>query len=492
MNVIFYALVAIAVLVGALRGDASHEARVQAQQAEVLVEADSPVKVGSEAWVRLGDAEPLRGKVTGRERTSVTVALSRDGSAGAAAPLLDGPVRVRFPDEYPATRMGNAALEAASGSVALAIKLAGAMTLFLGLVKVLEAAGGMDAVARAIRPLLVRLFPDVPANHPAMGAIVLNLAANVLGLGNAATPFGIKAMQELDKLNPVKGRATNAMILFLAINTSGVAVLPTGIMAVRAAAGSKDPAAIFLPTLLATAVNTVGVVLVALLVHRWFRTPEDALPPPPEALADLPPAEESSGWRAFLPLLGAVSALVGLVAVVYTQKDLASAWILPGLVFGMLSYGVLKKVRVYETFLEGAKDGFQSSLRIVPFLVAVLVAVAMFRESGALGAIVGALRPLCDVVGMPAETLPLALLRPLSGSGAFALTTELTQRHGPDSLTGLVAGTMQGSTETTFYVLAVYFGAVGVTRTRHAAALGLVADFLGVVGSVLAVRLLLG
>jgi spore maturation protein SpmA len=491
MNVIFYALVAISVLVGALRGDASHEARSQAQEVHVEVDSDSPVKADSEAWVSANAGAPVRAKVTKREGTSVVVQLAASGPTAAAAPLPDGDLSVRFPEEYPATRMGKGALKAAEKSVSLAIELAGAMILFMGLVKVFEAGGGMQAVARAIRPLLVRLFPDVPANHPAMGAIVLNLAANVMGLGNAATPFGIKAMQELDKLNPVKGRATNAMILFLAINTSGVAVLPTGVMAMRAAAGSSDPAAIFLPTLLATSCSTLSAVAVCLLLHRFRSTPEDALPAPPEALADLPPAEPDPGWRGFLPLLAAFASVTALVVGVYRTKDLTSAWIIPGLIFGMLSYGVIKKVKVYETFLEGAKDGFNSAIRITPFLVAVLSAVAMFRESGALGAVVNVLRPFCEAVGMPPETLPLALLRPLSGSGATALTAELTTTYGPDTLIGQVAGTLQGSTETTFYVLAVYFGAVGIHRTRHAAGVGLVADVMGAVGTLLAVHLLL-
>ena len=494
MNVVFYALVAISVLVAALRGDASHDARVSDGTVEVVVEADSPVKVGSEARVTLPDGTVWKVPAESDAPARHPTLARRDGThVRIDVPgLANGEVDVRFPEEYPPTRMGAAALESAGTAVTLSIGLAGAMTLFMGLVKVLEVAGGMEAIARAIRPVLVKLFPDVPANHPAMGAIVLNLAANVLGLGNAATPFGIKAMQELDKLNPVKGRASNAMILFLAINTSGVAVLPTGIMAVRAFLGSRDPGAIFLPTLLATSFNTVAVVIACLALHRWFPQPEDALPPPAEALEGLPPAPPSGGLSAWAPLGLATLSVVGLVSLVYTAEDLASGWIVPGLVFGMLTYGVARRLKVYETFLEGARDGFQSATRIIPFLVAVLAAVGMFRASGALDGLVRMLGPVCSAVGLPAEVLPLAMLRPLSGSGAYALTLDLMKRHGPDSLVGQLAGTMQGSTETTFYVLAVYFGAVGVTRTRHAAFVGVIADLTGVIGSVLAVRLLLG
>ncbi len=483
MNVVFYVLVALSVLVAALRGDASHDAVARDGVVAVQLAWDSPVKAGSDVIV----------DVAGREVQAKVDALDANHLATVkVSGVPDGPVEAVFPEEYPATRMGKGALDGAKGSVDTAIGLAGAMTLFLGLVKVLEVAGGMDAVARAIRPLLVKLFPDVPAHHPAMGAVVLNIAANVLGLGNAATPFGIKAMQELDKLNPVKGRATNAMILFLAINTSGVAVLPTGVMAIRAAAGSADPAAIFLPTLIATSFSTLSAVAACLLVRRFWPDADDALPPPPEAVEHLPPAEPSSGLRAFVPLVGAVASILGLVVVVYRKGELASAWIVPGLVFGMLTYGVAKRVKVYETFLEGAKDGFASAMRIVPYLVAVLAAVGMFRGSGGLGMVVDVLRPVCLFVGMPPEVLPLALLRPLSGSGAFALTADLTRTYGPDTMVGQVAGTLQGSTETTFYVLAVYFGAVGITRTRHAAAIGLLADIMGAVGTLVAVHLLLG
>ncbi len=377
--------------------------------------------------------------------------------------------------------VGAAAFDGAKASVTLAISLAGAMTLFLGLMKVVEAAGGLDALARLIRPVLVRLFPDVPATHPAMGAIVMNIAANVLGLGNAATPFGIKAMQELDTLNKTPGTATNAMVLFLAINTSGVAVLPTGVMALRAAAGSTDPAAIFIPTLVASAFNTVIAVLAAKGFSRLFPMPN----PPDEHRV-------KESWFDLLPLIvitGAFGALVGVVAL---YKEVASAWIIPMLIFGMLTVGVVRGVKVYEVFIEGARDGFSSAMRIIPYLVAILTAVGMLRASGAMDRLVSLAGPIVKYVGMPPEVLPLALLRPLSGSGAFALTGELTTTYGPDSLIGQIAGTMQGTTETTFYVLAVYFGAVNIIKTRHAVPTGLVSDLSGVLAAVAACHWLIG
>jgi len=362
----------------------------------------------------------------------------------------------------------------------VALPLAGAMTLFLGLMKIVEAAGGLDFVARAIRPVLVRLFPEVPADHPAMGSMVMNLAANVLGLGNAATPFGVKAMQQLETLNRNPGTATDAMVLFLAINTSGVAVLPTGMIAIRANAGSADPAAIFLPTLLATSASTLTAVTVYFLTRRLFPLPQ--------------PAERTvSPLRAveFVPVALLVSLFISLVATVYHYGERASAFIIPSLILLMLTVGVVRKVKVYETFIEGARDGFSAATRIIPYLVGILTVVGMFRASGAMDWLTRAVAPVGAWIGFPAEVLPLALLRPLSGSGAMALATEMTTTLGPDSYAGAVAATVQGSTETTFYVLAVYFGAVGVTRIRNAVICGLAADVAGALVAAWAVRLLI-
>ena len=388
-----------------------------------------------------------------------------------------------------------AVVDAAGGAVTLAIGLVGVMALFLGLMKVAEAGGLLVIIARVVRPLMVRLFPEVPAEHPAMGAMILNISANVLGLGNAATPFGIRAMQELDKLNAHKGTATNAMALFLAINTSSVTLLPTGIIALRASVGSSDPAAILPTTLFATICSTAVAIVAAKSYQRFVApaTGTDFAEPRPHAEDDAKPAERAEdieraaeqaypAWVSWLALL-AVAAIVPLT-IVYGRA--ISPWIIPGLVVLLLGFGLARKVRVYEVFVEGAKDGFQVALRIIPYLVAILVAVGMFRASGAMELLVAPLGALTGLFGLPPEALSMALLRPLSGSGAYGFVASILNDPaiGPDSYTGLLVSTLQGSTETTFYVLAVYFGAVQVRRVRHALAAGLTADLAGVIAAV--------
>jgi spore maturation protein SpmA len=417
------------------------------------------------------------------------------------------------PEEVaPMDLLGQSIIQSASGAVELAIGLVGVMALFLGLMKVAEAGGLLVVIAKTVRPLMVRLFPEVPPDHPAMGAMILNISANALGLGNAATPFGIRAMQELDRLNPVKGTATNAMVLFLAINTSSVTLLPTGVIALRAAAGSGDPAGIVPTTLFATICSTTIAIIAAKLLQRFFpvepAAPRDETGPPiqqqeegtAESEAPIPEAskvalgsEASSGypmWISALVLCG-IAALVPLT--ILYGRDIAP-WIIPGLVVGLLGFGAIKRVRIYESFVEGAKEGFQVALRIIPYLVAILVAVGMFRASGALEAIIGPLGRVTGLVGLPPEALPMALLRPLSGSGAFGILASVIEDPsiGPDSYTGYLVSTLQGSTETTFYVLAVYFGAVQVRRFRHALAAGLTADLAGVAAAVLICGVLYG
>ena len=381
--------------------------------------------------------------------------------------------------------VGQGALDAAKASVNLAIGLVGYIALFLGLMKVVEEAGGLAFMARMIRPVLIRLFPDVPPDHPAMGAMVMNIAANALGLGNAATPFGLKAMKELDDLNTEKGTATNAMVLFLAINTSGLALLPTGIIGLRALKGSADAAAIFPTTLLATAISTVVGITAAIGLSRLPMFASTA--PAPAEPIDRP----ALNLAELLPFALAMLALVGLVVVVYINGEAASVWIMPALIFGMLLVGVLRGVKVYEVFVAGAKEGFSLAVMIIPYLVAILSAVGMLRASGGLQRLVDWVNPVTSSLGIPGEVLPLALLRPLSGSGAFGITAELIEAHGPDSVVGNIASTMNGSTETTFYVLAVYFGSIGVTKIRHAVPAGLAADSAGVLASCWAVHWLL-
>jgi len=400
----------------------------------------------------------------------------------------------------PMEALSKAMVESATGAVNLALGLVGVMTLFLGLMKVAEAGGLLKIIARLIRPLMVRLFPDVPAGHPAMGAMILNLSANVMGLGNAATPFGIRAMQELNRLNPTPGTATDAMALFLAINTSSVTLLPTGVIALRAAAGSADPAAVLPSTLFATLCSTLTAVLVAKLLARYYRqrrppaeaaaTAPDPAGPAPDAEAPLEEAAAYPVW-VYALILAAAAALMFLAV---AHGKALSPWILPGLMAGFLVFGAARRVRVYEVFVDGAKEGFQVAIKIIPYLVAILVAVGMLRASGALEAMVRTLGPWTAKAGLPAEALPMALLRPLSGSGAFAVLASIINDPaiGPDSYTGYLVSTLQGCTETTFYVLAVYFGAVQVRRIRYTLAAGLAADIAGIAGSVAACLYLFG
>jgi len=410
------------------------------------------------------------------------------------------------PHESPMAMLSAGMIDAAKSSVTLAIGLIGVMTLFLGLMKVAEAGGLLTIIARLLRPLMVRLFPEVPAEHPAMGAMILNFSANVMGLGNAATPFGIRAMQELDRLNPNPGTATNSMALFLAINTSSITLLPTGVIALRASAGSTDPAAIMPTTLFATACSTIVAIVAAKLYARyWPAGPAmtvmdraaagatDESRNDPTAVngdATLAEAEAAAAAGQGYPLWVTVLAMLGVVSLIpltLAYGRAISPWIVPGLMLLLLGFGFVRRVPVYEVFVEGAKDGFQVAVRIIPYLVAILVAVGMLRASGAMDMIIGPLGKITSAVGLPADVLPMALLRPLSGSGAFGYLSSVLQNPdiGPDSYAGILVSTLQGSTETTFYVLAVYFGAVQIRRIRHALAAGLTADVAGVAAAVL-------
>jgi len=374
------------------------------------------------------------------------------------------------------------------------LPLVGAMAFFLGLMKVAEEAGLMTVIAKLVRPVMVRLFPDVPPNHPAMSAMILNMSANALGLGNAATPFGIKAMQELDRLNGEKGTATNAMCLFLAINTSSVTLLPTGVIAIRASLDSSDPQGIMPTTLMATILSTTAAITVAKLLQRLT-------PAPPVAEAVDTGATEAAGERGeagpgdasqeeAYPLwvsVVAMAVVVALVPISLVYGEVVGPWIVPLMVVGFLTAGVKAGVPVYETFVEGAREGWEVAVKLIPYLVAILCAVGMLRGSGAIDGFVDLVGPATMAAGLPAEALPMALLRPLSGSGAYGVMMATMSEHGPDSYVGYIVSTLQGSTETTFYVLAVYFGAVQVKRIRHAMAAALTADAVGIVAAVAAV-----
>ncbi len=387
-----------------------------------------------------------------------------------------------------------ASFDAAKSAVTLAIGLIGPMALWLGIMKVAEEGGLLRIIARAVRPLMVRLFPDVPAEHPAMSAMIMNMAANALGLGNAATPMGIKAMQELEKLTPEKGTATNAMCLFLAINTSSVTLLPLGVITVRAAAGAADASAILIPSLFATFCSTcVAVCAAKLLAGRGTSPVADSLNLPQEKDEepdDTPDLEKpGNAGKIFVWLL--IAAFCGGIIYRFTCpsapgliiKDFSN-WLIPALICLLLIFGYFRGVKIYETLTEGAKEGFNTAVRIIPFMVAIFVAIGMFRASGAMDIMITVFSPLTELIGMPAEALAMALMRPLSGSGAFGIMSEIVNQA-PDSFLSFLVSTMQGSTETTFYVLAVYFGSVGIKRTRHALPAALCADAAGILASVL-------
>lgn len=412
-----------------------------------------------------------------------------------------------------------ASVDSARSAVELALGLVGMMALWLGLVQVLHRAGLLRIIARLLRPIMVRLFPDVPADHPAMSMMILNMTANALGLANAATPFGLKAMMELQRLNPHGGTATNAMALFLAINTSNLALLPTGMIGLRTAVGARSPGSIILTSLAATAISTLVAVVVATTLSRLstFRVPSlssnagvDVASTKAIASIDTSEAEKAVAYRPpgiqSLPelILWASCTTVVMVALgtaLYSSaieigwtealKRAAGEWLLVVLMVAILLYGWLKKVAMYDAVVEGGKEGFSVALKIIPFLVAILVAVGMLRASGGLGLAVEALRPVTAMLGIPSEALPMALLRPLTGTGAYGIAAEIMQTYGADSLIGNIVSTMQGSTETTFYVLALYFGVVGIKNPRHTIVACLSADFAGVLASVWACRWLL-
>ncbi|MBF0427729.1 MAG: spore maturation protein [Magnetococcales bacterium] len=389
--------------------------------------------------------------------------------------------------DSPMQVLTNGMVEAATNSVNLAIGMVGVMALFLGLMKVAEEGGLLTILARLIRPLMVRLFPDVPADHPAMGAMILNLSANALGLGNAATPFGIRAMKELDRLNPEPGTATNAMALFLAINTSSVTLVPTSVIALRASVGSADPAAILSTTLFATFFSTLVAILAAKSLQRLFPVTTSSVAFSSASDSDsLPPIMmEGVGYPSWVSVTALV-VLIGLIPVTIVYGRAISPWVLPVIMTGMLAFGYFRGVRVYEVFVEGAREGFEVAVRIIPYLVAILVAVGMFRASGALGYFTDFVGPLTAKIGLPADALTMAILRPLSGSGAQGYLASLLQNPaiGPDGYVGMLTSTLQGSSETTFYILAVYYGAIRIRRVRHTLAAALLGDLVGVAAAV--------
>jgi spore maturation protein SpmA len=412
-----------------------------------------------------------------------------------------------------------ASFEGAKDAVDLVIKLTGGMMLMLGLMRVAVDGGLLRWIARAIAPLMRRLFPAVPAEHPAMGAMVMNFATNILGMGNAATPFGLKAMRELEKLNPLPGVATDAMVLFLAINATAITLFPpAGTMMVLSAAGSNEPWSIWVPTLIATTCSTGTAVLVFYLLRglpRYAAVPLPGAPAAPQGAAAAEPEPEtappepepapagagSPARRVFVTAV-AGALLFGLALEIARQlaspdpaeglKLVLQNWLFPVLIVGLLLVGVAGGARVYESAIAGSREGLDVGVRILPYMVAILAAVKMLRESGALDLVIDFVRPASELVGVPGEVLPMVFLRPLSGSGAFAVMSEIVTTYGPESFIAKLACALQGSTETTFYVLTIYFGASGTRNIRHTLVACLIGDVAGLAGATAACHAFFG
>ena len=386
--------------------------------------------------------------------------------AAAAQWLLGGQAQV-FAD------MVQALFAMARLSVEVMVLLFGTLTLWLGFLRIAEQAGVVQWLAKVLGPLFGKLMPEVPRGHPALGLITLNFAANSLGLDNAATPMGLKAMQELQTLNPRPDTATNAQILFLVLNASSLTLLPVTIFMYRMQQGAPDPTLVFLPILLATSCSTLAGLLAVALVQR--------LPLfSPVVLAYLLPL--ALGLAGFMALLSTLSA-----AALASLSALLGNLTLFALILLFVCLGAWKKVAVYDSFIAGAKEGFDVAKGLLPYLVAMLCAVGVFRASGALGYALDGIRWCVDLLGMDTrfvDALPTALVKPFSGSAARAMLIETMQTQGVDSFAALAAATIQGSTETTFYVLAVYFGAVGIQRARHAVPCALIAELAGVVAAI--------
>jgi spore maturation protein SpmA len=366
-----------------------------------------------------------------------------------------------------------AGFENAKTAFEIALGLTGVMCLWLGVMRVGERAGFLDMLARLLAPLFSRIFPDIPKGHPALGSMTMNMVANMMGLDNAATPIGIRAMQELQELNPDKDSASNAQIMFLVINASSVTLLPVTIFTYRAQMGAVDPTDVFVPILMATYCSTLAGFL---FVKAMQRIRLDGV---------------------VLAWIGSLSLLVGGLAAWFlhlpaeeltTKSSLISNLLLLGVIAVFLAGAVVKRINAYEAFIEGAKDGFRTAVTIIPYLVAMLVAIGMLRASGALDVLMTMVKGLVTSVGLDfawVDGLPTMLMKPLSGSGARAMMVETMKTFGADSFSGRLAAVVQGSTETTFYVLAVYFGSVGIKRMRYAVAGGLVADLAGMIAAVL-------
>ena len=369
--------------------------------------------------------------------------------------------------------MMNSTFSSAKTAFEISLGLTGVLSLWLGVMKIGERGGVVNVLARVLSPVFTKLFPDIPKGHPATGSIFMNIAANMLGLDNAATPLGLKAMEQLQSLNTKKDTATNPMIMFLVLNTSGLTIIPVSILVYRAQLGAAQPTDVFIPILIATFMSTLAGIIVTSLYQRINLLN-----------------------RVMLLTLGGMSLVVASVIWLFGSMDKeqmnivstsAANILLMCVIVGFILAGVRKRVNVYDAFIEGAKDGFSTAVRIIPYLVAILVGIGVFRASGAMDAVVDGVKWTVEALGGDTEfvgALPTAIMKPLSGSGARGMMVDAMTTYGADSFVGRLSCIFQGSTDTTFYILAVYFGSVGVRYTRHAVACGLLADLAGVIAAI--------
>jgi len=367
-----------------------------------------------------------------------------------------------------------AAFGSAKSGFEVSLGLTGALSLWLGVMKIGEKGGVLERLSRVVAPFFVKIFPEIPKGHPALASMFMNLSATMLGLDNAATPMGLKAMREMQELNTEKDRASNSMILFLVLNTAGLTLIPISVMVYRAQLGAVNPADIFIPILLATFIAFIAGLISVAVIQRinLFN-------------------------RVVLGTLGGISGLIG--AIIYflsglpkeqiaQYSSLAANFILFSIIISFITMAIIKKVNVYDSFIEGAKEGFQVAIGIIPYLIAILVAIGMFRASGALNFLTDGIRWLVGLTGINTEfvdALPTAFMKPLSGSGARGMMIETMKLHGADSFVGRLSSIIQGSTDTTFYIIAVYFGSVGIKNTRYAILCGLFADAVGITAAIL-------
>lgn len=367
----------------------------------------------------------------------------------------------------------NSTFETAKQGFEISLGLTGVLSLWMGVMKIGEKGGVVNVLARFLSPLFTRLFPDIPKNHPVYGNIFMNIAANMLGLDNAATPLGLKAMEGMQELNAKKDMATNPMIMFLVLNTSGLTLIPVSIMTYRFQCGAAQPTDIFVPILIATFIATIaGIIITALYQHINLLN------------------------RTLLLTLGGAIALIAALIGVFMQmkpeqmnaiSSTAANVLLFTVIITFIVAGMRKRINVYDAFIEGAKEGFSTAVRIIPYLIAILVAIGVFRASGAMDWLIGGIRWCVELTGANADwvgALPTAIMKPLSGSGARGMMVDAMNTYGADSFIGRLSCIFQGSTDTTFYILAVYFGSIGVSRTRHAVVCGLLADLAGVVAAI--------